>query len=82
MNPQARAWRHTFKSTQAQRIALSLDDRHEFTAALFAAWAERKTVVLPGDVLPATLEALKPHVTRSTSMKMQYRVPSSRSASL
>ena len=62
MTPQARAWRDTFKSSKAQRIALYLDDRHEFTAALFAAWAERKTVVLPGDVLPATLEALKPHV--------------------
>ncbi len=62
MNLRAQAWRHTFKSTQAQRIALSLDDRHEFTAALFAAWAERKVVVLPGDILPATLEALKPHV--------------------
>ncbi len=62
MNPRARAWRHTFKSSNAQRIALYLDDRHDFTAALFAAWAERKTVVLPGDILPATLEALKPHV--------------------
>lgn len=62
MNPRAQAWRHTFKSSPAQRIALYLDDRHDFTAALFAAWAERKTVVLPGDVLPATLQALEPHV--------------------
>lgn len=55
-------WRTTFQSTSAQRLALFLDDRHAFTAALFAAWAERKQVVLPGDVLPATLEALAPHV--------------------
>lgn len=62
MTPRAQAWRRTFQSTTAQRLALYLDDRHDFTAALFAAWAQRKTVILPGDVLPATLEALEPHV--------------------
>ncbi len=62
MNLRAQAWRHTFSATPAKRIALYLDDRPDFTAALFAAWAERKTVVLPGDVLPATLKALEPHV--------------------
>lgn len=45
-----------------KRLALYLDDREAFTSALFAAWAERKQVVLPGDVLPATLEALRAHV--------------------
>ena len=44
------------------RVALFLEDRRAFTAALFGAWAEGKQVVLPGDELPATLEALKPHV--------------------
>lgn len=58
----AQAWRTTFRSTPATRLALFFDDRHDFTAALFAAWAERKQVVLPGDVLPATLTALAPHV--------------------
>ena len=55
-------WRTTFQSIAARRLALFLDDRHAFTAALLAAWAQRKQVVLPGDVLPATLEALAPHV--------------------
>jgi acyl-coenzyme A synthetase/AMP-(fatty) acid ligase len=55
-------WRTTFATTSAQRIALFFDDRLAFTAALFAAWAEGKQVVLPGDVLPATLMALGPYV--------------------
>ena len=50
----AHSWRSTFRAAP-QRLALFFDDRHAFTAALFAAWAERKQVVLPGDVLPATL---------------------------
>jgi acyl-coenzyme A synthetase/AMP-(fatty) acid ligase len=45
-----------------KRVALFLEDREAFTEALFAAWAEGNQVVLPGDVLPATLEALKSHV--------------------
>ncbi len=60
--PSTDAWRATFASSPAQRVALFFDDRLEFTAALFAAWAEHKQVVLPGDVLPATLQALAPHV--------------------
>ncbi len=55
-------WRTTFAATPARRIALFIEDRLSFTAALFAAWAERKQVVLPGDVLPATIAALAPHV--------------------
>ena len=58
----AQSWRAAFRATPARRLALFLDDRHDFTAALFAAWAERKQVVLPGDVLPSTLTALAPHV--------------------
>lgn len=57
----AQAWRTTFR-TAPRRLALFFDDRPTFAAALFAAWAERKQVVLPGDVLPATLRALSPHV--------------------
>ncbi|MDP1825810.1 MAG: AMP-binding protein [Archangium sp.] len=57
----AQAWRATFR-TGPKRLALYFDDRQAFTAALFAAWAERKQVVLPGDVLPATLKALSSHV--------------------
>ncbi len=45
-----------------KRIALYLEDREQFAAALFAAWAEGTQVVLPGDVLPATVEALTPYV--------------------
>jgi acyl-CoA synthetase (AMP-forming)/AMP-acid ligase II len=55
-------WRATFARIPARRIALFLDDRLAFTTALFAAWQEGKQVVLPGDVLPATLKALAPHV--------------------
>ncbi len=55
-------WRSTFARAPARRLALFCDDRFTFTAALFAAWAEGKQVVLPGDVLPATLAALAPHV--------------------
>lgn len=46
----------------ARRVAIYLEDREAFTAALFGAWAEGKQVFLPGDVLPATVDALTPHV--------------------
>ena len=45
-----------------KRLALYMEDREAFTKTLFALWAEGTQVVLPGDLLPATVEALKPHV--------------------
>lgn len=62
LKTQAQAWRSTFRTSPAARIGLYSDDRLAFAAALLAAWAEGKQVVLPGDVLPATQEALRPHV--------------------
>lgn len=59
---QAQAWRATFRKTAGTRLGFFFEDRHAFAAALFAAWAERKQVVLPGDVLPATLLALRSRV--------------------
>ena len=56
------SWDATFERTPARRIALFLEDRLAFTTALFAAWRAGKQVVLPGDVLPATLQALAPQV--------------------
>jgi acyl-coenzyme A synthetase/AMP-(fatty) acid ligase/3-hydroxymyristoyl/3-hydroxydecanoyl-(acyl carrier protein) dehydratase len=56
------SWQATFARTPARRLALFLPDRLDFTAALLAAWEAGKQVVLPGDVLPATLAALAPHV--------------------
>ncbi|MBL8909413.1 MAG: acyl-CoA synthetase [Archangium sp.] len=55
-------WLEPFKATNAKRIALYLEDRQSFLEALTAAWSLGKQVVLPGDVLPHTLDALAPHV--------------------
>lgn len=55
------SWRELFASTPATRIALYTEDRERFTAALFAAWSLRKTIVLPGDALPRTVDALATH---------------------
>lgn len=46
----------------ARRVAIFLEDRESFAAALFGAWAAGQQVFLPGDVLPATVEALTPLV--------------------
>lgn len=59
---QASAWREAIRAQPAQRFGLFHDDRHVFTAVLFAAWAEGRQVVLPGDNLPGTVAALAPHV--------------------
>jgi acyl-CoA synthetase (AMP-forming)/AMP-acid ligase II/3-hydroxymyristoyl/3-hydroxydecanoyl-(acyl carrier protein) dehydratase len=62
LHARASSWRSTIRVTPGTRLAVFLDDRHEFTAVLFAAWAEQKTVILPGDNLPGTVTALAPHV--------------------
>lgn len=59
---QASGWRKAIRAHPGTRFGLFHDDRHVFTAALFAAWAEGRQVVLPGDNLPHTVEALRPHV--------------------
>lgn len=59
---QASAWRAALRAHPGRRFGLFHDDRHVFTAVLFAAWAEGRQVVLPGDNLPHTVEALRPHV--------------------
>ncbi|HTB34184.1 MAG TPA: AMP-binding protein, partial [bacterium] len=53
------AWRSALEplGTGAE-LALAMDDGFEFTAALLGAWSAGCTVVLPGDALPATAQAL------------------------
>ncbi len=55
-------WRGVLRASPARRVALYLDDRVAFAGALLALWAEGRQVVLPGDMLPATVAALGPHV--------------------
>ncbi len=52
-----RAWRH--RLAQVTDVGLFVEDRAEFTAALFGAWLAGARVVLPGDVLPATVARLR-----------------------
>lgn len=59
---QVQAWRTTFRAISGSRVALFVEDRHVFASALLAAWAEKKQVVLPGDVLVGTLGVLRDHV--------------------
>jgi acyl-coenzyme A synthetase/AMP-(fatty) acid ligase/3-hydroxymyristoyl/3-hydroxydecanoyl-(acyl carrier protein) dehydratase len=54
----ASSWRERISSLSAPRIALFTDDRKTFASVLWAAWAEGKQVVLPGDLQPETLKAL------------------------
>lgn len=58
----AARWRGVVRACAGQRLALAAEDRLSFTGALLAAWAEGRQVVLPGDTLPATVQALRPHV--------------------
>lgn len=58
-----RAWRHRLAGLAD--VGLFVEDRAEFTAALLGALLAGARVVLPGDVLPATvarLRALTPHL--------------------
>jgi acyl-coenzyme A synthetase/AMP-(fatty) acid ligase len=59
---QMQAWYQTFASTAGDRFALHLDDSVAFAAALFGAWHAGKTVYLPADALPSTMQSLGSHV--------------------
>ena len=55
-------WQQAFARAPGTDWALYFDDTLVFAAALFGAWHAGKRVVLGGDNLPATLEALSPRV--------------------
>lgn len=59
---QVRAWNATFAAQCGTRFALHLEDSVAFAAALFGAWHAGKTVVLPADNLPATMQLIQAHV--------------------
>ena len=54
-----RAWTAHFAARPGVDMALHLEDAVEFSAALFGGWHAGKTLWLPGDVLPATLDRLR-----------------------
>ena len=56
---QVAAWRAAFAAQPAIDWALHHDNPLVFSAALMGAWHAGKTVVLPGDELPATVAALR-----------------------
>lgn len=53
------AWAATLQRQPHTECALSLRDGFEFTCALLGAWHAGKTVWLPGDTQPATIDALR-----------------------
>lgn len=57
-----RAWRTAFAAAAGHDWALHFDDSVAFAAALLGAWSAGKRVYLAADRLPATLQALQPHV--------------------
>ncbi|WP_042880321.1 AMP-binding protein [Cupriavidus necator] len=57
----AGAWRAAFAAAPGERWAIHIDSTQEFAAALFGAWHAGKHVVLPGDMRPDTLLALRVH---------------------
>ena len=56
------AYRERLAFAAGRRWALHCEDTVEFAAALFGAWHAGKTVVVPGDAQPATLERLRAQV--------------------
>jgi len=52
-------WQLAFEAQAASTWAIYIEDPVDFAAALFGAWYAGKTVVLPSDDRPATLDALK-----------------------
>jgi acyl-coenzyme A synthetase/AMP-(fatty) acid ligase len=52
------AWQALFAAQPGQRWALLHDDAIEFAAALYGAWHAGKTVFLPADAQPATIQRL------------------------
>ncbi len=56
------AWQARLAAEPGQCWALYTDDSAEFAALLFAAWHAGKTVLLPGDMQPATLARVRARV--------------------
>lgn len=56
------AWQARLSVEPGQRWAVFDDDSAEFAAMLFGAWHAGKTVLLPGDMQPATLTRLAAEV--------------------
>ena len=56
------SWQAAFAAVEGKDWALYFDDSLAFAAALLGAWSAGKRVHLPGDDLPGTLQALRPHV--------------------
>jgi len=52
------AWAWALQCHAGRRVALFAGDSYDFAAALMGAWQAGKTVVLPGDVQPQTLQRL------------------------
>ncbi|NIJ69198.1 ApeI family dehydratase [Xanthomonas sp. 60] len=63
LHAQVLRWQSAFASAPGRDWALYFDDTLAFAAALFGAWHAGKRVFLGADNLPATLQALKPHVS-------------------
>lgn len=61
-NAAVNGWRQTLAALPQQRLALFETDTLDFAATLFGGWAAGKTLVLPGDALPGTIESLRNHV--------------------
>ncbi|WP_037024755.1 AMP-binding protein [Cupriavidus sp. GA3-3] len=57
----AAAWRAAFAAAPGERWAIYLESTPDFAAALLGAWHAGKHVVLPGDMRPDTLQALRAH---------------------
>lgn len=53
------AWQRAFEAQSQATWAIYIENPMDFAAALFGAWHAGKTVVLPSDDLPATLDALQ-----------------------
>lgn len=53
------AFREAVLARGARSVGLYLEDRANFAAALFGTWLAGAEVVLPGDVLPSTTNALR-----------------------
>lgn len=58
----AQRWQQAFERRDGRDWALYFDDSLAFAAALLGAWSAGKRVYLAADNLPATLQALVPHV--------------------
>lgn len=54
-----RRWSRTFRAVDGDDVALHFDDAIGLSAALWGAWHAGKVAWLPGDALPATLDALR-----------------------